>query len=171
MTAGCYELVGEDQYTSIQFEGMDDNLVDRTLEQANFLSVQPGDVVGFSTPRSGRSGRIQLNSDYHDESIWFTTDIVENEVVCPGSGGSLRNFSSAAPVLSVAISKCTVWSFSTWGHYWPLHSSIDRPLSFMGSQLRRRACLNSACIHALTTEVVQALAACMGLQGKACLYL
>ena len=105
MAAGCYELVGEDQYTSIQFEGMDDNLVDRTLEQANFLSVQPGDVVGFSTPRSGRSGRIQLNSDYRNESIWFTTDIVENQVVCPGSGGSLRNFSSAAPVLSVAISK------------------------------------------------------------------
>lgn len=83
-------------------------MLNRPLEPAGFLSVEPGDVVGLAIPRSGRSGRIQLNGDYHDESTWFTVDIVSGQETCVGQGGFLRNFSSSAPVLSVAISKLFV---------------------------------------------------------------
>jgi hypothetical protein len=60
---GCYYLTGEDLYTNIDLG--DGGLVNRTLEPANYLTVQPGDVVGYYMSREGRTGMmdgIQLST-------------------------------------------------------------------------------------------------------------
>lgn len=113
---GCYSLVGEVIYRNITSR---DGLVNRTLQPDNFLTVEPGDVVGFYTSEreESRGGRIQLDRNYHNESIWFTTNPYRGFDLsgepCPYQvgrvhserNGALQYFRSLAPVLSVEISK------------------------------------------------------------------
>ena len=103
-TDGCYSLVGEDRYANA-------SLHERqrvTLEHANFITIQPGDVVGFYTQRE----RLLLDRDYVDETIWFSTEVGSNPPrvgeICPhpvGRDRELSRPSNAAVLLSVAVSK------------------------------------------------------------------
>lgn len=73
---GCYSMVGEDTYNTIQ---LGDQTGGRTLEPASFLSVQPGDAVGFYVSRQDGNNMdegIQLvlhDGDVGDEVWHFTT--------------------------------------------------------------------------------------------------
>lgn len=95
---GCYSLEEEDSYENIQLSVRDVHmsLVNRTLEPENFLSVQPGDVVGYFTTIRGAAGMlggIQLGPCEADEGeeVWYFTDTdVSGTRYCTGisSGGS-----------------------------------------------------------------------------------
>ena len=111
----CYNLVGEDRYANISFNERVRIPLNRTLQDVNFITVQPGDVVGFYTRReSGHGLRLLLDGNYEDETIWFSRNIERGPPVvgdiCPypvGPGRELTRSSSAAVVLSVAMSKYT----------------------------------------------------------------
>ena len=95
-----------------------DGLVDRTLGPEGFLPVQPGDVVGYSMSRVGRTGErdgIQLEPRREDEGeeMWYQSDA---DPLTTGSGSclfsvgieegrTLRSFTNSAPILSVDIGK------------------------------------------------------------------
>ena len=113
---GCYSLIGQDIYADIELGR--DGLVDRTLGPKGFLPVQPGDVVGYSMSRVGRTGErdgIQLEPRGEDEGeeMWYQSDA---DPLTTGSGSclfsvgieegrTLRSFTNSAPILSVDIGK------------------------------------------------------------------
>lgn len=113
---GCYRLVGQSA-----LEQVEDNLGGSTLGEQDELSVQPGDVVGFFIghlfPKSiddfediGDIG-LQLNTSFVNESVWyrnFAQQDSEQSHACQasvGPSGALREFTTAAPVLRVEVSK------------------------------------------------------------------
>jgi hypothetical protein len=113
--SGCYNLVGEDLYADIDF-GVG-GLVDRILEPANYLTVQPGDVVGYYIIRKGRTGveaGIQLEPRGEDEgeAVWYSGSNVP-----PTTGGAQEclfsassMFTNSAPVLSVDAGKIELYT-------------------------------------------------------------
>jgi hypothetical protein len=130
----CYYTTGEDNYDQIDLGA--NGLVDRTLEPANYLTVQPGDVVGYFMIREEMTDvmdGIQLDSridnDDGGEEVWYSDDSIpelNNEClfsVGSGPGRTLRLFTNSAPVLSVDVGKiepffhagspCIMHSFST----------------------------------------------------------
>jgi hypothetical protein len=112
--SGCYIVAGEDIYAEIDLSR--DGLVDRSLESVNYLTVQPGDVVGYYMIRKGRSGvdhGIQLEPREEDEgeAVWYseimTLITTGNVKKCLGRapGRTLKLFTNSAPVLSVDVGK------------------------------------------------------------------
>ena len=110
---GCHSLVGEDIENGTRTEGIRSFiLINKTLQSTDFIPVEPGDVLGFYTPR--RSSRILLNRNYQNASVWYTRiddDEYEDRILatCPfpvGRDRRLLSFTSAAPVFSVIMSKC-----------------------------------------------------------------
>ena len=113
--AGCYSLVGENRFISIT---LINRAVSETPEPTNIISVQPGDVVGYYVLSSEEDVRygdgIQMNSDDDSINIYYNEDNGGNPIslgpdscqVRGGDGGLLTSSTSAAPQLSIDISKC-----------------------------------------------------------------
>lgn len=107
---GCYSLVGEDIYNRIQLG--ERGQVDRILDSAHFLPVQPRDVLGYIVAREGRSNveeGIQLVSAEEGlgESTWYTPLLLHKVVSQWGLvEPSLSSFADSAPALKVELGKC-----------------------------------------------------------------
>ena len=108
---GCYSLVGENRFTSIT---LINRVVSETPEPTNIISVQPGDVVGYYVLSSeGDNDGIQM--DIYDDSIniYYNEDNGGYPIslgpdscqVRAGESGLLTESTSAAPQLSIDISK------------------------------------------------------------------
>ena len=85
----CYVLVGEDNYDDIELGVSGDNgsLVNRTLEPANFISVQSGDTVGYYITRQGCTSEEREQLQPNDgEEVWHSADASGNRY-CAGTGG------------------------------------------------------------------------------------
>ncbi len=130
---GCYSIVGEDRYEDIQLLEEARGLVNRTLEPANFLAVQPGDVVGYyvtvkpeegGPPRPPNEGITLMKGG--NETVWYFTNTPQNPLMfasspCQftvGNGRTLSSFTNSTPVLNVVMGKshfklsyCTKLSF------------------------------------------------------------
>ena len=113
---GCYSLVGEDVYTNIQLIEGEGGLVNRTLDPSSFISVQPGDVLGYFTFLDDEDGGIQHDPEFNTESVWYHTNtdqspLISRRMSCPFPVGVdavtrvLTTFSSFGPVFSVDIGK------------------------------------------------------------------
>ena len=85
-----------------------------TPEPTNIISVQPGDVVGYYVLSSERDDDgIQMDTDNTNINIYFNEDNGGNPIsfgpdscqVRAGDGGVLTFSTSAAPQLSIDISK------------------------------------------------------------------
>ena len=109
--AGCYSLVGENRFTSIR---LINRVVSETPEPTNIISVQPGDVVGYYVLSSERDDDgIQMDSNDDSINIYYNEDNGGNPIslgpdscqVSVGFQGLLTEFTSAAPQLSIDISK------------------------------------------------------------------
>ena len=110
--AGCYRLVGENRFTSITFSNR--GPISETPEPTNIISVQPGDVVGYYVLSSiGDDDGIQMDSNDDSINIYYNEDNGGNPIslgpdscqVSAGDGGLLTSSTSAAPQLSIDISK------------------------------------------------------------------
>ena len=110
--AGCYSLVGENRFTSITFSNR--GPISETPEPTNIISVQPGDVVGYYVLSSiDDEDGIQLDSADDSINIYYNEDNGGNPIslgpdscqVRAGDGGLLTSSTSAAPQLSIDISK------------------------------------------------------------------
>ena len=113
---GCYSLVGDDIYADIQLIQGEDGLVNRILDPSSFISVQPGDVLGYFTLQDNdEDGGIQHDPEFNMESVWYHTSTVDDPLIirgltdlCPfpvGEDAVLRTFSSLGPIFSVDIGK------------------------------------------------------------------
>ena len=114
---GCYNMVGEDRYADIQLIQGQDGLVNRTLNSSSFISVQPGDVLGYFTILDNdEDGGIQHDPEFSTESVWYHTNTEQSPLIsrgmsCPFPVGEdadtrvLTTFSSFGPVFSVDIGK------------------------------------------------------------------
>ena len=111
--AGCYSLVGENRFTSIT---LINRAVSETPEPTNIISVQPGDVVGYYVQSSGYGDNegIQINSDDSRFNMYYNNEDNEGNPislgpdscqVSAGLSGLLASSTSAAPQLSIDISK------------------------------------------------------------------
>ena len=109
--AGCYSLVGENRFTSIT---LINRAVSETPEPTNIISVQPGDVVGYYVLSSERDDDgIQMDSGDDSINIYYNEDNGGNPIslgpdscqVRVGDGGLLTESTSAAPQLSIDVSK------------------------------------------------------------------
>ena len=120
---GCYGIVGEDRYEDIQLIEGEGGLVNRTLDPSSFISVQPGDVLGYFTfLDNDEDGGIQHDPDFSTESVWYHTSTDENPLIsrggvvnsCPFPVGEdavtrvLTTFSPLGPVFSVDIGKSVI---------------------------------------------------------------
>ena len=110
--AGCYSLVGENRFTSITFSNR--GPISETPEPTNIISVQPWDVVGYYVLSSEEDNDgIQMDSDDDSINIYYNEDNGGNPIslgpdscqVRAGDGGVLTISTSAAPQLSIDISK------------------------------------------------------------------
>ena len=121
-TDGCYGLVGENIFTSIQLQNTD-GLVSETPEPTNMIAFQHGDVVGYFTssnrvPQDRNGEGVQLDSSFRDEVVWYHTSTGLDRImgrgdpaVCPFPVGSqpnriLRSSTNAAPMLSIDLCEC-----------------------------------------------------------------
>ncbi len=114
---GCFNLVGEDTYT-----GVGDRFKDRIRRftvPSNNITIQPGDVVGyFVNSMVDESIRaidgVALDITSTTESVWYYGSSTDSEELpfrirsdsCQasiGPNGTLRSFTAAAPILSIAI--------------------------------------------------------------------
>ena len=112
---GCYDIVGDDRYTDIQLIQGEDGLVNRTLDPSSFISVQPGDVLGYYTYLDDENGGIQHDPNFDTESVWYHTHTDDDPLMsrgmsCPfpvgeGTDRVLTTFSSLGPVFSIDIGK------------------------------------------------------------------
>ena len=118
---GCYAIVGEDRYEDIQLIESEGGLVNRILNPSSFISVQPGDVLGYFTFLDNdefEDGGIQHNPEFNMESVWYHTNtdddpLVSRGISCTlpvgeGTDRILRTFSSLGPVFSVDIGKYNI---------------------------------------------------------------
>ena len=110
---GCYSLLGENRFTSITFSNR--GPISETPEPTNIISVQPGDVVGYYVLSNINIDDDGIQMDSHDASIiiYYNEDNEGNPIslgpdscqVRAGDGGLLTESTSAAPQLSIDISK------------------------------------------------------------------
>lgn len=109
---GCYNMVEEDTYNSIQLDR--EGVARRLLEPANFLPVQPGDVIGYIVTRQDRTNveegiqlLSELNEEGQGESVWYSNGVTWNPNSClsVGTGGMLTSFTNSAPILTVDLGK------------------------------------------------------------------
>ena len=114
---GCYSLVGNNRFTAINVSG---GVAIVTPSPQDHIQFHSGDVLGFyveeaTTSSYGRPGVVLRTSPSYltSEIVWFAS--ISNEAAtsqsgdCPysvGSSGVLKNSTSAAPVISISISKC-----------------------------------------------------------------
>ena len=110
--AGCYSLVGENRFTSITFSNR--GPISETPEPSNIISVQPWDVVGYYVLSSiDDDDGIQMDSGDDSFNIYYNEDNGGNPIslrpdscqVSVGPSGLLTSSTSAAPQLSIDISK------------------------------------------------------------------
>ena len=110
--AGNYSLVGENRFTSITFSNH--GPISETPEPTNIISVQRGDVVGYYVLSSiDDDDGIQMNSGDDSINIYYNEDNGGNPIslepdscqVSVGPSGLLTSSTSAAPQLSIDISK------------------------------------------------------------------
>ena len=109
---GCYSLVGENRFTSITLIS---RAVSETPDPTNIISVQPGDVVGYYvlSSRNNDDQGVQMDSGDDSINIYYNKDNGGNPIslgpnscqVRAGDGGLLTESTSAAPQLSIDISK------------------------------------------------------------------
>ena len=123
---GCYSLVGDDRYADIQLIEGEGGLVNRSLDPSSFISVQPGDVLGYFTfLDNDEDGGIQHDPEFNMESVWYHTSTVDGPLMtrgalCPFPVGEdvntrvLRTFSSLGPIFSVNIGKYTATPVESW---------------------------------------------------------
>ena len=112
---GCYSLVGENRFTSIRFGN--NAPVSETPEPSNIISVRPGDVVGYYTfSREGDDDNqgIQLDSSLTNDNVLFLPHTVGVSTICAlpvedQNGRTLISSTNAGPVLSVSISKSSLF--------------------------------------------------------------
>ena len=113
---GCYGIVEEDIYANIKLIEGENGLVNRTLAPSSFISVQPGDVVGYFTSLDdNKDGGIQHDPEFNMESVWYHTHTDDDPLVSRGDSqlclfpvgedAVLRTFSSFGPIFSVDIGK------------------------------------------------------------------
>ena len=107
---GCYNLVGNNRFTSITFS---DNLVRVTPSPQDYIQFQPGDVLGFyvEEARDADDGVVILTnpSSFTSELVWYAsiapTMATSQNGDCPYSvgsnGGVLNTSTQAAPVISI----------------------------------------------------------------------
>lgn len=109
-------MVGED--TTNRFEEDDDIFIKTSTLPSNNITVQPGDVVGYyiSDQEEVRHYEgVALNRSGASESVWFYGGYTELPLqIRPGScqvsvgpSGTLRSFTDAAPILSIAMGMVT----------------------------------------------------------------
>ena len=115
---GCYSMEGEDRYEDIELYEETGGLVNRTLEPADYLRVQPGDVVGYYMSHRDRENRREgiqhaLREQKKKERVWYLTNTPENYLVTGpqaclfnvGTSGILSSLADSAPVLKVQIGR------------------------------------------------------------------
>ena len=115
--AGCYQLMGQDDYDDIPLGA--GGLVDRALQPEQYIAVQPGDVLGYYMSNDNRENNdeegIELITD-GNEVLWYFTNTLEDFfligppqcLVMVGINGTLPNFSNSAPVFNVEIGRYDV---------------------------------------------------------------
>ena len=114
---GCYTVTGDDRYDDIELSPETGGLVNRTLEPADYLTVQPGDVVGYFMSHSAgdnrEAGILLERRDTQEVAAWYTTNTNDNPIRtgppdCPytvGPGKLLSSSTTSAPILNVQIGK------------------------------------------------------------------
>jgi len=114
---GCYSMEGEDRYEDIELYEETGGLVNRTLEPADYLRVQPGDVVGYYMSHSAgdnrEAGILLERRDTQEVAAWYTTNTNDNPIRtgppdCPytvGPGKLLSSSTTSAPILNVQIGR------------------------------------------------------------------
>lgn len=111
---GCYSLVGNNRFTSIS---LINDLAIVTPSPQDYVQYQPGDVLGFYIENAAQdhNGIVLRTSPswLTSELVWFAsiTGTAKTSLNgdCPysvGSGGVLGRSTRAAPVISIATSKC-----------------------------------------------------------------
>ena len=123
---GCYSLVGNNRFTSISLSG---RVATVTPSPQDYIQFQPGDVLGFyvEEARGTNDGVMVLTSpsSFTSELVWYAsiapTMATSQNGGCPysvGSNGVLSSFTQAAPVISIATSKChlflPLYSYTLW---------------------------------------------------------
>ena len=89
-----------------------DNLIVLRPPSNSFVSVAPGDVLGYHIVHSSSAGGgILLDPSFEDEVVWYGPPkafAVSRTRDCPymvGRDGDFRQVTTAAPVISVIICK------------------------------------------------------------------
>ena len=113
---GCYNLVGNNNFSSVSLESELTSVTPLPHEQIHF---QPGDVLGFYVENgqqveyaSGVMMLCDLNEQgdrgYETEEVWYATNLVFSNAKClaaVGPGRLLDSSTNVAPIISVSYSK------------------------------------------------------------------
>ena len=107
---GCYNLVGNNSFTSIS---LSDGLARLTPSPQDYIQFQPNDVLGFYVKRAGGDdhGIVVRSSNREMEMVWHASIAPEVATllkeVCPYSWPAVSNYWSsitvarAAPIISI----------------------------------------------------------------------
>ena len=117
-TNGCYTLVGYNTFNKVGTFA--EGLVRAVILEEDYITVNPGDVVGLYASGSNNTGgeagpRIRLDESYTNETIWYHVNtpsipLTYGSNPCYFSTGkesdrTLRSLTNMAPVLSVNMGK------------------------------------------------------------------
>jgi len=111
-TDSCYSLVGENYFSSIEFET--DSSINVAADPGSRIPVREGDVIGYYTFVTGnnRNSGIELSSDLTGETVWYLTSpglspVMPGEhmeyLLQVGIGNALSSSTSLGPILTAVI--------------------------------------------------------------------
>lgn len=120
---GCYKLVGENSFVNMSVS--DNGIMKATPDNSTFISVLPGDVVGYyiySTVNGNVSGggegsmgegRTKLDARSANETVWYHSNTKSDPLIsgtdsCYFAVGNkenrtLQSFTTAAPIFSLQL--------------------------------------------------------------------
>ena len=115
---GCVIKVEENHFNNVVLDG--DGQINEEVSPINYISVQPGDIVGFYIiSANGRDDGVQLDEspEYSDNQVWYERgenliqpllDLPSNYILGDKSMGQLTMSVQAAPMLMVTLCKFAI---------------------------------------------------------------
>lgn len=112
---GCYSLVGQNRFPGVTFSN--DGLVSVEPERSNWISVRPGDVLGYFVGAGGGGGGggrssgdngIQMDASFEKDVVFYAesgANLGGSGFLSVGAGGLLTSSLRAAPIISIHLSE------------------------------------------------------------------
>ncbi len=107
--SGCYNLVGNNRFTSIS---LSNGAVQVTPSPRDYIAFRPGDVLGFYVENARESNRgvvVITTESASSEYVWYASVNPRNQADClvsiGSNGGVLNTLTRAAPIIEIDTSK------------------------------------------------------------------